>query len=276
MVVTQKKKDNRGAVKSSVSSLPGVEDDQQKRFVPLVKTGFERERGGPSTKGLEGKRKAQAKIRLSPSSPTRSLNLPSSISGEPACMSSGQVFSEGANRDNSGVIKTKPKSNSVKGKKEVARARHPQHSPISAANLRDNVLTPSVWFASISALKTEVNGEFIFGVNSNNNVGDLCVREDHGNAEKNSRRNSGSSNMHIKFNNGVTPSDRHNLGTEERPEVGISLKHAGSGESKKIGLEYSAKKFCDSDSLQSESGGKIDSEEDDGTHHRVQSTLNCC
>ena len=98
-----KKKDNRGAVKSSVSSLPGVEDDQQKRFVPLVKTGFERERCGPSTKGSEGKRKAQAKIRLSPSSPTRSLNLPSSNSGGPACMGSSQVFFEGANRDNSGV-----------------------------------------------------------------------------------------------------------------------------------------------------------------------------
>ncbi|XP_030928973.1 uncharacterized protein LOC115955074 isoform X1 [Quercus lobata] len=54
------------AVKSSVSSLPGVEDDQQKRFVSLVKTRFERERGGPSTKGSEGKGNTQAKIRLSP------------------------------------------------------------------------------------------------------------------------------------------------------------------------------------------------------------------
>nr|POE60209.1 hypothetical protein CFP56_25409 [Quercus suber] len=199
-------------MKSNVSRLPGVEDDQQKKFVSLVKTGFERERGGPSIKGSEGKRKAQAEIRSSPSSPTRPLSLHSSALGGPACMGSVQVFSEGTNRDNSEVIKTKPKSNSVKGKKEAAPARHLHHSPSSAANRRDNVLTPSVWSANISALNSEVNGDFIFGVNSINNVGDLCGRED---------QDPGSSNVHIELNSGVIPSDRQKLGNEER--------HAESG-----------------------------------------------
>ncbi|KAK9999329.1 hypothetical protein SO802_018932 [Lithocarpus litseifolius] len=128
----------------------------------------------------------------------------------------------------------------------------------SVSSLRDNVLNPSAWSASISVLKPEVNGEFIFGVNSNNNnVGDVCGREDHGNIENNGRRDSGSSNMHVEINNEVTPSDRLNLETKER--------HKGSGDRENIDLVHSASEF----------GGKVESEKDDGTHQSVQSTLNC-
>ena len=229
MVVTRKKKDNKGAKKSNVSVSPGLEVDQQRILEPLAKAGFDKEKGGSNiAKGPKGKRKAQAEISLSPSSsPTRLDSHPSSVSDGFDSSGPVQTFNEGFNLESRGIIKSKPNSSSIKGNKEAARARALQHAPKSTAKLKDNVLAPTDWFASISTLKAKQTGEFRFGANSNTQVGDQVGKDDCGNSESDNGRNPSSPSTHLGLVQSqatdtmdivVPPSDRGCLGIDERAD----------------------------------------------------------
>jgi len=129
-----------------------------------------------------------------------------------------QTFNEGFNLESRGIIKSKPNSSSIKGKKEAARARAFQHAPKSAAKLKDKVLAPTDWFASISTLKAKQTREFRFGANSNTQVGDQVGKDDCG-------RNLSSPSTYLGLVQSqatdtmdivVPPSDRGCLGIDER------------------------------------------------------------
>lgn len=122
MVVTRKKKDNRGLKKSSRNTLSGLRYDQQKSLEPLGSVASDLEAGRLSSfKGSEGKRKAQPERGLSPAiSPLVKENGCNSFSLGLANTSPIQAFKEGTSHASGGVIKLKPNSLSVKGKREVA------------------------------------------------------------------------------------------------------------------------------------------------------------
>ena len=79
-----------------------------------------------------------------------------------------------------GLSKTKPNCNSVKGKKDFARTRANYTSPNYVVIPKELYPTKPEWSFNISKIQSSPNGEFKFGSNLGNNMGDQCGQRDNG------------------------------------------------------------------------------------------------
>ena len=129
--------------------------------------------------------------------------------------------------------KLKPKSGSVKGKKEYARGRVILPFPISAAAAKDDIISTTSnissltshtdWSSSISKISPEMNGEFIFGANPDFKMGDQLGPVDYGDAVGDLGGNPSLNSMEIsppangdECRTGSLAIDKFGLGKEER------------------------------------------------------------
>ena len=79
-----------------------------------------------------------------------------------------------------GLSKTKPNCNSIKGKKDFACTRANYTSPNYAVIPKECYTTKPEWSFNISKIQSSPNGEFKFGSNLGNNMGDQCGQRDNG------------------------------------------------------------------------------------------------
>ena len=145
--------------------------------MPLERSGGKKDWARPSkAKEEHGKRKGQI------SSPSASF---SPLVDQSPTFSCG-LGSSGPNQKNvesvgrSGKEMSKPKTGSVKGKKEIARNRTSaaaasttldKATSIVAVSDKPRLFTPSDWSLCISNIRSEMNGEFKFGAKPDNNLG---------------------------------------------------------------------------------------------------------
>ena len=199
---------------------------------------------GPSdTNDSNGKRKAQSELNTSPTlscSPLDNLLISNGlvITGldQDPVVNVGRVSKE--------LHKQKPKSGSVKGKKDYARSREVLSIPISAkldkgsliiaASDEKSLSTHANWSSSISKLHPEINGEFIFSANPDINMGDQLRRVGYGDAGGDYGGNPSlhSTEVSLPFSvdecrPGLPAIDKSGLGNEERTKV-EALLQAGS------------------------------------------------
>lgn len=151
--------------------------------------------GQAKLKNRNRKRKAQYDLNISP---TLSLSPPkkqlTTFSNGIVSKGSGQNSVEGMGRASKELNKQKPKTNSVKGKKEFTRNRALLSSPIIAASDKTSFSTSADWSTRISKLRTELNGEFKFGTNLDSKMGGQCGWADSGDSEGDYRGNLSSPN----------------------------------------------------------------------------------
>ena len=235
MVVSRKKNNNKEVKQKFTNSLSGLGSDiyQGKTKEMLEKLRYNKVWAGPNdTKDPNGKRKAQADLKSSPSVNCSPLDK--------ALGSQGLVIT-GLEQDpvvNVGHVskdlhKLKPKSGSVKGKKEYARGRVILPFPISAAAAKDDIISTtsnissltshSDWSSSISKISPEMNGEFIFGANPDFKVGNQLGPVDYGDAVGDLEGNPSLNGMEIsppangdECRNGSLAIDKSGLGKEAR------------------------------------------------------------
>ena len=146
--------------------------------MPLESSGGNKDFAGPNkAKEEHGKRKGQL------SSPSASLSplVDQSLTFSCGLGSSGpnQKYVESVGR----FVKemSKPKTGSVKGKKEIARNRASAAAASTtldkatsnvAVSDKPRLSTPSDWSSCISNIRSKMNGEFKFGAEPDSNVGD--------------------------------------------------------------------------------------------------------
>lgn len=84
----------------------------------------------------------------------------------------GLVYDENPGRFSNGLAKLKLSSNSVKGKKDLARNRAAFNTSAHAANPKERQNNNSEWALQIFKLQSNINGNFQFGNNSGRKKGD--------------------------------------------------------------------------------------------------------
>lgn len=282
MVVARKRNDNKGVKRSSLSSLPGngKTHHQEKQIESLENSSVKKVWAGPSiVKESDGKRKAHYDLNIGPTLSASLLDeqLTNFASGLVA-MGLGQNHLESKGRASKELNKRKPKTNSVKGKKEVARNKaslpNPiivaldKASPTLAASDKTSFSTPIDWSTSISKLRTELNREFKFSAKLDNKM-------------PNKMEVAISTNT-IEYSLGILVIDSFGLGSDGRTMVEIPLQRTRGGRNEQAG----------SDTMRNNIGGELDCEEDVGksgncdnlygqsacnetfasvsTHHRIQ------
>ena len=244
MVVSRKRNNNNLAKRNSSNTLLGNGKylHQEKTFVLLESSGGKMDWAGPSkAKEEHGKRKGQLSspsASLSPlvdQSPTFSCGLGSSGPNQKNVKSVGRSVKE----------MSKPKTGSVKGKKEIARN---GVSAAAASTTLDKATfnvavsdkprfsTPSDWSSCISNIRSEMNSEFKFGAKPDSNVGDHRDRSSCGdtvwaeNRSLNTKLNHGSilsmDVLSSDHGHGSTSIDRGGLGTIGRSVVGNRSRHS--------------------------------------------------
>lgn len=155
-------------------------------------------------------------------------------------------------RVNKELHKQKPKSNSVKGKKDFARNKaalsipitdiSDRAYPITAASNKKSISNLADWSTNISKLRSEISGEFIFGANPEVNMGDQLGRGGFGDAEGEFRGNPRLHSMDISLPSsadeckpGLLAIDNSGLGIEESSMVEASIHHAAAGSKEQVG-----------------------------------------
>lgn len=191
---------------------------------------------------------------------------------------------ENLDRISHGSVIVKPKSISVKGKKDFARSRAPHTNSSQIGHTKEIKNTNSEWTLSICMIQADKNGGFKFGSNSGNEMGDQCGRRDSGDSASDHRGNKSTPHSHHgvvrskaptgmedgvsidvdKFNAGLSPSNRPSLGKNGKPVVEVSVKHAGAGGKKNLGLESHSLNINEPSVMRDDTAGEFDHEEDDG------------
>ena len=276
MVVSRKRKDARVPKKNHNNTFsilthayPHVSPKE-----PLGSNTSEKDSCGLSiTKVSEGKRKAHAKLNSSPSTEAKELII---SSNGPAHTSLGQARLEAVGHFSKGLSKTKPNSNSVKGKKDFARTRASYSSPSSTVIPKERHSTKSKWSFSISKIHYGPNGDFKFDSKPGNKMGDQCGRLDYGDPTSDYRRDHSTPYPHhgmvqpqtlkgmeitVPSNSnecsvGLPLSDRPSMAKGDRPLVEVPLKHLGPGRSEKIGLGHHSSSINDFGTVRSDIRGE--------------------